>query len=103
MKRWLWAALALQFAGLAFDGLWHGLLRPGVEPTTFTDMLVHLGTVHLPLYLAGPQRADHYGMGIHRAQARITDRLRRRAAVDSGRGLARVHSSQAEYAWRPDR
>jgi hypothetical protein len=50
-RRWLCAALALQFAGLAFDGLWHGLLRPGVEPTTFTDMLVHLGTVHLPLYL----------------------------------------------------
>jgi hypothetical protein len=42
-----WAALALQFAGLASDGLWHGLLRPGVEPTTFTGMLVHLNTVHL--------------------------------------------------------
>jgi hypothetical protein len=50
-RAWIWAALALQFAGLAFDGLWHGLLRPGIEPTTFTEMLVHLGTVHLPLYL----------------------------------------------------
>jgi hypothetical protein len=50
-RAWIWAALALQFAGLAFDGLWHGLLRPGVEPTTFIEMLIHLGTVHLPLYL----------------------------------------------------
>jgi len=50
-RAWIWAALALQVAGLAFDGLWHGLLRPGVEPTTFIEMLIHLGTVHLPLYL----------------------------------------------------
>jgi hypothetical protein len=50
-RRWIWAALALQLAGLAFDGLWHGVLNPGVEPTTFAEMLVHLGTVHLPLYL----------------------------------------------------
>jgi len=27
------------------------LLRPGVEPKTFTEMLVHLVTVHLLLYL----------------------------------------------------
>ncbi len=45
------AALTLQFAGFVFDGVWHGVLSPGVEPTTFSDMLVHLGTVHLPLYL----------------------------------------------------
>src|SRR3989442_5934945 len=47
----IWAALALQLAGLAFDGVWHGLLSPGVEPATFAEMLVHLGTVHAPLYL----------------------------------------------------
>ena len=34
---WTWAALTLQLGGLAFDALWHGLLRPGVEPTTFPD------------------------------------------------------------------
>ena len=50
-RAWIWAALALQLAGLAFDGLWHGLLNPGVEPTTFPEMLRHLATVHLPLYL----------------------------------------------------
>ena len=50
-RAWIWAALALQLAGLAFDGVWHGLLSPGVEPATFAEMLVHLGTVHAPLYL----------------------------------------------------
>jgi hypothetical protein len=50
-RAWIRAALALQLAGLAFDGLWHGLLRPGVEPATFAEMLVHLASVHLPLYL----------------------------------------------------
>ncbi len=50
-RAWIAAALALQLAGLAFDGLWHGLLSPGVEPKTFTEMLGHLGTVHLLLYL----------------------------------------------------
>src|SRR2546426_8711178 len=50
-RGWIWAALAVQALGLAFDGVWHGLRRPGVEPTTFAEMIVHLGTVHLPLYL----------------------------------------------------
>jgi hypothetical protein len=50
-RAWIWAALGLQLVGFAFDAVWHGLLSPGVEPTTFTEMLVHLGTVHLPLYL----------------------------------------------------
>src|SRR3989441_7964235 len=50
-RGWIWAALALQALGLAFDGVWHGLISPGVEPTTFTEMIVHLGTVHLLLYL----------------------------------------------------
>src|SRR3989442_2749247 len=50
-RRWIWAALALQAVGFAFDGVWHGLISPGVEPTTFTEMIVHLGTVHLLLYL----------------------------------------------------
>jgi len=41
-RGWIWAALALQAVGLAFDGVWHGLIRPGVEPTTFAEMIVHL-------------------------------------------------------------
>jgi hypothetical protein len=30
--------------------VWHGLLQP-VEPRTFDEMVQHLATVHLPLYL----------------------------------------------------
>jgi cytochrome bd-type quinol oxidase subunit 2 len=48
---WIWAALALQFAGYVFDALWHGVLRRGVEPATVAEMMRHLSTVHLPLYL----------------------------------------------------
>jgi hypothetical protein len=51
VRAWIWAALALQLAGLVFDLVWHGLLHPGVEPTTFADMLAHLATVHLLLYV----------------------------------------------------
>src|SRR2546422_4772140 len=50
-RTWIWAALVLQLAGLALDGVWHGLLSPSVEPTTFAEMVLHLGTVHLPLYI----------------------------------------------------
>ena len=50
-RRWIWAALAVQAAGLAFDGVWHGLVHPGFEPATRREMLVHLLTVHLPLYV----------------------------------------------------
>jgi len=44
-------SLILQFFGYVFDAIWHGLLSPGVEPTTAGEMVRHLGTVHLPLYI----------------------------------------------------
>jgi hypothetical protein len=50
-RAWIWASLALQFAGYVVDVIWHGLLQPGVEPTTVEEMARHLGTVHLPLYI----------------------------------------------------
>jgi hypothetical protein len=50
-RRWIWVALTLQCVGYALDVAWHGLLNPGVEPKTVDEMLRHLGTVHLPLYL----------------------------------------------------
>jgi cbb3-type cytochrome oxidase subunit 3 len=50
-RTWVWAALILQFLGYVLDAVWHGLLNPGVEPTTVREMLHHLGTVHLPLYI----------------------------------------------------
>jgi len=50
-RRWVWASLILQALGYGFDAVWHGLLHPGVEPTTMGAMVRHLGTVHLPLYI----------------------------------------------------
>jgi len=50
-RRWGWASLILQALGYGFDAVWHGLLHPGVEPTTVGAMVRHLGTVHLPLYI----------------------------------------------------
>jgi hypothetical protein len=50
-RAWIWAAVALQLVGLVFDGVWHGLLRPGIEPATIEAMRMHLLTVHLPIYL----------------------------------------------------
>ena len=50
-RTWIWASLILQFFGYVFDAVWHGLLSPGVEPTTVGEMVRHLGTVHLPLYI----------------------------------------------------
>jgi hypothetical protein len=51
VRTWVWASLVLQLCGYAFDALWHGLLNPGVEPTTVAEMVHHLTTVHLPLYI----------------------------------------------------
>ena len=50
-RRWVWVSLILQALGYVFDAIWHGLLHPGVEPTTMGEMVRHLGTVHLPLYI----------------------------------------------------
>ena len=51
IRAWIWASLALQFVGYVIDVVWHGLLQPGVEPTTVDEMARHLGTVHLALYI----------------------------------------------------
>jgi hypothetical protein len=48
---WIWAALVLQFLGYVFDAAWHGLVSPGAEPATTGEMMRHLATVHLPLYV----------------------------------------------------
>lgn len=50
-RSWIWIAIIVQFVGYAFDTLWHGLLRPGMEPQIFNEMVRHLATVHLPLYV----------------------------------------------------
>ncbi len=48
---WIWAALSVQLLGLAFDAVWHGLLNPDFEAVTVDQMVRHLSTVHLPLYI----------------------------------------------------
>ena len=50
-RAWIWAALILQGLGYLVDVVWHGLLHPGTEPSTAGEMVRHLGTVHLPLYI----------------------------------------------------
>ncbi len=50
-RTWIWTSLVLQFLGYVVDAVWHGLLSPGVEPTTVGEMARHLRTVHLPLYI----------------------------------------------------
>jgi hypothetical protein len=49
--RWVWFAVVIQVAGLAYDAVWHGLLHPGFEPATVEEMVRHLATVHLPIYI----------------------------------------------------
>jgi hypothetical protein len=50
-RSWIWTALIVQFVGYVFDAFWHGLLHPAVEPETVREMVRHLATVHLPLYV----------------------------------------------------
>jgi hypothetical protein len=49
--KWIWAALAVQLGGLAYDAVWHGLLHPEFEAKTVDEMVIHLTTVHLPIYI----------------------------------------------------
>lgn len=51
VRTWVWTSLVFQSIGYVFDAVWHGLLYPGIEPTTVGEMARHLGTVHLPLYI----------------------------------------------------
>jgi uncharacterized BrkB/YihY/UPF0761 family membrane protein len=46
----IWAALAVQFAGLIVDIVWH-TLHSDFEARTVEQMAVHLGTIHIPIYV----------------------------------------------------
>ncbi len=46
----IWAALGVELAGLTVDIVWHAL-RSDFEARTVEQMLVHLGTVHIPIYV----------------------------------------------------
>jgi hypothetical protein len=50
-RSWIWAAIIVEVVGLAIDAVWHGVLSPEVEPGTRGEMVRHLLTVHLVLYV----------------------------------------------------
>ena len=50
-ERMIWAWVATQFLGYVIDAAWHGLLGSAGEPATAGEMLCHLMSVHLPLYV----------------------------------------------------
>lgn len=49
-RTWIWIALAVQGFGLVFDLAWHGL-NPDFKAVTVDQMVAHLSTVHLPIYI----------------------------------------------------
>jgi hypothetical protein len=49
-----------QLGDYAVDVAWHGLLYPGVEPTTVSEMARHLATVHLSLRLGAAEARHAY-------------------------------------------
>ena len=46
----IWTALGVQLAGVIVDIVWHAL-HSDFKATTTEQMLVHLGTVHIPIYV----------------------------------------------------
>jgi FtsH-binding integral membrane protein len=50
LRRSIWASLALELAGLAFDAVWHAM-HPEFAAATRAEMIEHLSSVHLPIYL----------------------------------------------------
>jgi hypothetical protein len=43
--------VVVQVCGLAFDAVWHGFLNPDFKAVTVDQMVAHLSTVHLPIYI----------------------------------------------------
>src|SRR5262245_24071739 len=64
--RLIWGAVAIQFLGYVIDVAWHGLLGPDGEPATRADMLRHLATVHLPLYVGAAAVLTSTGLALWR-------------------------------------
>jgi len=46
----IWTAVGVQVAGLIVDILWHAL-HSDFEAKTVEQMVVHLGTIHIPIYV----------------------------------------------------
>src|SRR5262245_41466591 len=48
---WIAISACIQLSGLALDATWHGLLNPEFEAATLSQMVRHLASVHLLLYI----------------------------------------------------
>src|SRR3989442_416605 len=46
----IWASLTLRLAGLVFDAFWHAE-HSDFDAVTGNEMIEHLRTVHLPIYI----------------------------------------------------
>jgi uncharacterized membrane protein len=49
-RTWIWAAVTVQLLGTVFDFGWHALNRD-FKAETVGEMVAHLTTVHLPIYI----------------------------------------------------
>jgi hypothetical protein len=49
-RTWIWVAVAIQLLGTVFDFGWHAL-NLDFKAETVGEMVAHLTTVHLPIYL----------------------------------------------------
>jgi hypothetical protein len=103
-RRGIWGALILQALGYVLDAIWHGLLHPGVEPKTMGDMVRHLGTVHLLLYLGAASVLISTSRALLRQIRRSATGLTLPIAVAGAvlstgrRSLARVCASSPRHA-----
>ena len=50
-RSWIWVALIVQWIGWIYDAAWHELISPHFEATTRPEMMRHLRTIHVPLYI----------------------------------------------------
>ena len=75
-RSWISVMLTVQFVGYLFDAIWHGLLRPGAEPQTFDEMVRHLATVHLPLYVGAVGVLVTTGMALSQRRMKPADASR---------------------------
>jgi hypothetical protein len=88
----IWVALAVQLAGLLFDVVWHAL-HPTFEAVIVREMVNHLSTVHLPIYLGA------LGVLVTTAWALVDQRRRRRRGIALPVAFMGALVSVAGEAW----
>lgn len=89
----IWTAVGLQGLGLAIDAIWHGLVNPGFEAETVAEMVRHLSTVHLTIYVGAVAVLISTGWA-------LGDRIRRSArSIESLVAFTGALISAAGEAW----